>query len=146
MILDYSEYNIESGISGVVNFTGEQTNTHLFQHKAICPFCNIEIKNNIHFKRKQGPAWLFGGSFVESERVVQCPKCGWWEYSYRNSSDSIDEGVRANEIKYVTAILRTYNDDSMDIPIIELRKYLDKKPDLLYKINPHKLEGFLSFL
>lgn len=140
MVLDYSEYIIESGLTGVVNYRRQENNTHLFKHRSVCPFCRIEIKNSIYFKTKHGPEWLFSGSFFESERVLQCPNCGWWEYSYENSSDSIDEGVRANEIKYASAILRAYNDNSMDIPITELRKYLEKKPDLLYSINPHKLE------
>lgn len=140
MILDYSECIIERGITGIVNFQREETNTHLFQHRSICPFCNIEIKNKIHQKSKRWPEWLFDGSFEENEKVVQCPNCGWWEYEYQNSSDSVDDGVVANEIKYASAILRAYDDNSMDIPITELRKYLDKKPDLLYSINPHKLE------
>lgn len=140
MILDYSEYTFERGIEGVVNFCREDSNIQLFNHRSICPFCKIEIKDNIHSAVKHWPEWLFNGSFVEHEDVFQCPKCGWWEYRYINSSDSVDDGVCATEIKYASAILKTYDNNSMDIPIAELRKYLEKKPDLLYSINPHKLE------
>lgn len=44
MILDYSEYVLESASSGLVNFVDQENNAALFKHNSICPFCKIKIK------------------------------------------------------------------------------------------------------
>lgn len=73
------------------------------------------------------------------KKVVQCPICGWWEYKYTNQSDAIIDGIRANDIIRHTAVLETYNDSDADIPIALLRSYIEKNPDKIYGIDPHKM-------
>lgn len=140
MILDYSNYVISSAESGIVNFCMSENNLPLFSHRSFCPFCKKEIDNEVHRKATVTyPEWLYG-EFRQSEVVIQCPLCGWWEYQYKNSSDAVLDGIRASSIKYASATLMQFDDSSQDVPVEELRKYLLKRPDILYKIDPHKME------
>ena len=82
MILDYSEYVTERGSNGIVNFVRADNGTELFKHNSVCPFCQKRITSKVYSKSSRDyPEWLFG-SFDQSEQVVQCPICGWWEYKY----------------------------------------------------------------
>ena len=93
MILDYSEYVTERRSNGIVNFVRVDNGTALFNHDSVCPFCQKRITSTVYGKTKRSyPEWLFG-SFDESEWVVQCPTCGWWEYKYSNQSDAIIDGI-----------------------------------------------------
>lgn len=143
MILDYREYVLESASSGLVNFVEQENNAALFKHNSMCPFCKIKIDNKVYFKTKKSyPEWLFG-SFAESETVIQCPKCGWWEYEYKNSSDAILDGIRASDVKYASAIIKKFDDDSVEIPINILRSYIEKNPETIYSIDAHKMEDLV---
>lgn len=143
MILDYSQYITETGTRGIVNFRDASSNMSIFQHNSICPFCHKEIKTTIYQNYKvETPEWL-GGSFEQWEHVIQCLDCGWWEYQYSNQSDAIDNGIRASDIKYCSAILRRYNDNAIDVPINVLREYINKNPSKIYKINEHKMEDLV---
>ena len=143
MILDYSNYKTLSAQQGIVNFEIAEHNIQLFKHDAICPFCQERIDSKIYYKSKtEYPEWLYG-SFNQNETVVQCPKCGWWEYKYINSSDAIIDGIRASNVEYTTAILKEYADNDIDVPLNALREYILKKPDIIYKIDPHKMEDLV---
>lgn len=140
MILDYSEYIITKASKGIVNFITADANENLFNHDSKCPFCKTEISNQIYYKcRKDYPEWLWG-SFDESEEVIQCPVCGWWEYKYLSQSDAIIDGIRATDIEYASSIIKKYEDDSIDVPISALRNYIEKKPEIIYNIDAHKME------
>lgn len=139
MIFDYSKYISSVGHKGIVNYKSVDSNTEFFTHEPVCPFCKKPI-TNIVFEQKDTSHndWLYG-SFVQSEKVVQCPICGWWEYKYTNQSDAIIDGIRANDIIRHTAVLETYNDSDADVPISLLRSYIEKNPDKIYGIDPHKM-------
>lgn len=140
MILDYSDYITERGSKGIVNFVQVDNGTALFKHDSVCPFCKKIITSKVYSKSSRDyPDWLFG-SFDQSEQVVQCPSCGWWEYKYTNQSDAVVDGISATDIEYSSAVLKKYNDDSIEVPVNVLRNYLQKNPDVIYKINPHKME------
>lgn len=140
MILDYSNYVISSAESGIVNFYTSENNLPLFSHTPCCPFCKKKIENEVYHKVDvTHPEWLFG-EFRQTEVVIQCPHCGWWEYQYKNSSDAVVDGIRASSIKYASATLKQFEDSSQDVPVDELRKYLLKKPEIMYNIDPHKME------
>jgi restriction system protein len=143
LILDYSQYITETGTSGIVNFRDASTNISIFQHDSICPFCHKKIETPIYQKYKaETPEWLCG-SFEQWEHVIQCSDCGWWEYQYSNQSDAIDDGIRASDREYSSAILRSYNDNAIDVPINALREYINKNPDKIYKINEHRMEDLV---
>lgn len=140
MILDYSNYIPRVAHTGIVNYAAVDSNTDLFQNVAICPFCHQVATNVVHSKSKREyPEWLFG-SFDQFENVVQCPNCGWWEYSYRNASDAIQDGIRASDLKIVTAVLKKYDIGSKKVPIDILRKYIEENPDKIYGIHTSKME------
>ena len=86
--------------------------------------------------------WLFG-SFNQSEYVIQCQSCGWWEYKYSNRSDAIIDGICASDVEYSSAILKSYNEDSIDVPVKALREYISQNPEVIYKINAHKMEDLV---
>lgn len=143
MILDYREYSILKGSEGIVHGEQYDKNTELFKHEPICPFCRVKIDSQVHQKYIETyPDWLYG-SFSESETVIQCPTCGWWEYKYENSSDGMLDGIRASDIEYASAIIREYNNSSIDIPIEVLRQYLARKPEILYELDAHKMEDLV---
>lgn len=144
MILDYSTLSpVEKGASGIVNFLSIDTNAPLFKHDSTCPFCKKKIDSVAYQKRKHDtPEWLFG-TFDQSEAVVQCPECGWWEYKYFQQSDAVIDGIRATEIEYCSAVLRSFNDNSIQIPIDSLREQILKNPEKIYKIDAHKMEDLV---
>jgi hypothetical protein len=140
LILDYSEYLKYKAIKGIVNFSDVDDNIDLFNHKSICPFCKKQINTEIYSKsKKEYPEWLFG-SFYEYEKVIQCYKCGWWEYEYKNQSDAILDGIRASDLEYCTSIMRRYKDNSIDVPVNVLKRYINENNDKIYKIHPNKME------
>ena len=143
MILDYSQYVSEKGSKGIVNDKVINNNISIFKHDSTCPFCKEKIDNVIYHKHKiETPEWLYG-SFEQWETVIQCPKCGWWEHKYLNASDAIIDGIRASDVEYDSAILKSYDDNSIEVPILSLREYITKKPDILYKIDAHKMEDLV---
>ena len=143
MILDYNEYVTESGHKVVVNYVSIESRLPLFSHKSICPFCHTDIKAVIYQKSQRDyPEWLFG-SFDQLEEVIQCPVCGWWEYKYQNNSDAVIDGIRASDIEYSSAILKRYDNSSCEVPIDALRQQLLKTPDIIYSIDPHKMEDLV---
>lgn len=143
MILDYSSYITETGTKGLVNYVTADTNVSIFKHDATCPFCHKIITNKVVEKRKtETPDWL-DGRFDQFEMVIQCPECGWWEYKYSNQSDAILSGIRASEVRYSSAILKSYDTQSLEVPIAALKEHLSKHPDTIYKIDAHKMEDLV---
>lgn len=139
MIFDYSDYISSKGEMGIVNYETVEKGKAFFSHKPICPFCKKTIINTVFSKSDNTKNdWLFG-SFYQSETVVQCPVCGWWEHKYTNSSDAIVDGIRANDIEINTAILKKYNDNDSKVPIDLLRTYIATHPDKIYGIDAHKM-------
>jgi hypothetical protein len=142
MILDYSQFIEHKGEEGIVNFNFvNNTMDKLQKIKGYCPFCKSIITNKIYNKTNSNIYWC---SATEYEEVVQCPQCGWWEHSYTFSSDDVEQGLRANSIELTQAILRTYCDDSKDIPIEVLNKYITQNPEKIYNINDNKMEELVS--
>lgn len=140
MILEYNDYVLEKGSEGVVNYKVVDKNTNLFLHNSICPFCSKRIDNVVYSKQKyETPDWLWG-TFNQSERVIQCPICGWWEYCYSNQSDAIIDGIRARDIEYASAVLKKYENSDSNVPMKVLREYILRKPDIIYSIDAHKME------
>lgn len=140
MIFDYSNYTTRVGHKGIVNYTCVDSNEELFSHEPVCPFCKQPI-TNVTYKQTDAsyPDWLFG-SFYQSEQVIQCPICGWWEYKYVNQSDAVIDGIRASDLTIHTSILKKYYEDSdPTVPISILRSYIEKNPTKIYGIDPHKM-------
>lgn len=143
LILDYSQFITERGTKGIVNFASADSNVSVFRHDSVCPFCKKKIENIVYKKHNHDDSeWLFG-SFNQSEYVIQCQSCGWWEYKYSNRSDAIIDGIRASDVEYSSAILKSYDEDSIDVPVKALREYISRNPEVIYKINAHKMEDLV---
>lgn len=143
LILDYSQFITERGTRGIVNFASADSNASVFRHDSVCPFCKKKIENIVYKKHNHNDSeWLFG-SFNQSEYVIQCQSCGWWEYKYSNRSDAIIDGICASDVEYSSAILKSYNEDSIDVPVKALREYISQNPEVIYKINAHKMEDLV---
>lgn len=139
MIFDYSQYVEEKASEGIVNYRVINTNKAFFVHDELCPFCKQACKEVFRKSKRDYPEWLYG-SFDEYEHVIQCPICGWWEYKYHNQSDAILDGIRASDTVYTSAVIKKYNDYSVDVPVTVLREYIQRHPNVIYNIDAHKME------
>lgn len=103
-----------------------------------CPFCRGELKKV--FMGTQTAT--MGTDLYYSGDVFECSNCGWWTYKthFSDSDDSIGEirAVYTDERYY--AITKSYNVDDKSLPIEVLSNELNRKPEVLYSINPNKLE------
>lgn len=142
MILDYSQYETEATSTGIVNFISVGNEKPFFIHDKTCPFCSIPTKIVYEKQKKDYPEWL-AGSFDQCEYVYQCPNCGWWEYKYKNQSDAILDGIRASDIRYSSAIIKRFSENSAEVPISALRIHLQKHPEAIYEIDAHKMEDLV---
>lgn len=144
MILDYRKYITDTESKGIVNFVTSDENIELFTHDTICPFCKEKIDNQVYYNHKEDyPDWLCG-SFSQSENVIQCQICGWWEYRYWNQSDAIVDGIRAKDIRYSSVIIKKYDDDSIEVPVSVLRTYIEKKQRLYIILIHIKWKSWLD--
>lgn len=109
-----------------------------FHNDKRCPFCSSQLEN-VFLGIRSEPK---GGDLYESGKIYECKNCGWWTYKFRVSEDAdlIDE-VRSyyTDSRYY-GIMKSYNITDKELPIEVLSAELKKKPDILYDINPYKLE------
>lgn len=109
-----------------------------FYNDKVCPFCGTTLKK-IFLGIRSEPR---GGDLYERGLVLECQKCKWWTYKYRFSDDAdlVDE-VRSFYIdERYYGITKSFNIDDRMLPIEVLTEELKKTPELLYDINPYKLE------
>lgn len=75
--------------------------------------------------------------------VWECDSCGWWEYSNKFSEEKDYGGYgisTQNWDGYKYGIVKKFNIGDKEIPINTLMNELGKKKDILYNIDPYKLE------
>lgn len=144
MIFDYSQYIERSGSCGIVLFKSVDRNIDLFAEETECPFCKASDLSAIYTKTKRdAPEWLWG-SFDEYETVYRCEKCGWWQYRYDNSSDAIVDGIRASDIRIVSAVLRKFEESDMNVPTQVLSEYIARHPERIYSIHDKAMEKLVQ--
>ena len=75
----------------------------------------------------------------DSHQIFICKVCGWWKqvHSVVGGQDSSSIGFRFGEAKY-------YDVDSIEVPIEDLRKYLEKHPKDIGSTNPRKFEHLMA--
>lgn len=110
-----------------------------FQKRGYCPFCKKDI-DRVYKNTKSGNVGVEIWQFVD---IWECDTCGWWEYSYRFSEekDYGGEGISTenwDNNKY--AIVKKFDVVDKQIPINTLMNELEKKKEILYHIDPYKLE------
>lgn len=104
----------------------------------ICPFCGSPLKQV--FVGTQSAT--MGTDLFLSGDVFECPACKWWTYKthFVDSYDSINS-IHAiyTDTRYY-AISKKFNVDDKQLPLDVLTYELQKRTDLLYNIDPYKLE------
>lgn len=146
-ILDYSdfyedkyEYN-RSGNSSkmdIIKFKEPDDRRKFFSRRGYCPFCKEVIPKVYHNIRSV----TMGVELWSTIDVWECPRCEWWEHFYQFSEegDWIDKVRSKNWDTLRHGIVKKYNIDDKQIPINTLINELDKRKDILYDIDPYKLE------
>jgi restriction system protein len=140
-ILDYSEVLKVNGHQD----RGEQAqgSTELFFERSqnTCPFCKIETERVHEDAQNIYPDWLDGGLFSAREHVMQCKKCGWW----RLRCDKLTTGeIEAQSVEVSSAILKSYDLSSKEIPIDILRDYLRTHSEDVIHIHDGRMERLVQ--
>lgn len=115
-----------------------------FKNDHVCPFCKSDLE--VVFKGTKRTT--IGTDLMLDGKVIECPNCGWWKYK-THFSDSIDCIGYVQKICSDTAyygIVQKYNLDDKNLPINILIKELEKRKELLYGINPYKLEELVQYI
>lgn len=152
--LNYSEYledRYKYGLKGPsksVQRTEHKKPTDVqkfFSRRGYCPFCRKDTDVVFDDSDYSG----FGSTdFIAHITIWECRRCGWWECKEK-SSEEVDLIDKVNTINWETlrySIVKRYNVADTDPPIKELVEVLRKNKDLLYTIEPHKLETVAQYV
>lgn len=75
----------------------------------------------------------------ESHQTFLCKNCGWWK-----QSDFITGGQDSSSIDFRFGEAKYYEVSSVEVPLEELRKYLEQHPKEIANTNPHKFEQLMA--
>lgn len=109
-----------------------------FFKSTTCPFCGTILKEVFHGSQSDS----IGTDLYMSGEVLECPTCSWWTYK-THFCDSCYSNGSYNAICTDTrhyAIAKKFNIDDKAIPLNVLKHELQNHKNLLYDINPYKLE------
>lgn len=103
-----------------------------------CPFCKTPLKKVFNGCR----TCTLGTTLYLNGKVYECPNCNWWTYKshFSDSTDHLNEIHSVCTDKNYYAICQKYNITDKSLPLNLLLNELPKNMDLLYNINPYKLE------
>lgn len=140
-ILDYSETVEESSERVEENYYSPiaveiQTSFFADVHGK-CKYCQSKLQTPINDVRNTG------GGFDEIDQIHACYNCGWW-YARHSEGVYLGEGDTLIRNRLNFAVLRKYEERSLDVPLASLRNALQKRSDILYKIHPTKLEQLVG--
>lgn len=109
-----------------------------FYNDSICPFCSTQLEKVFlgmqSFPREK--------DYFHEGYVLKCPKCNWWTYK-THFSESFDDYSQVYDIctdERYYAIMKSYDISDKKVPIEVLSTELKKKTELLYHIDPDRLE------
>ncbi len=147
IILDYSdfyednyEYSKKGSYGKVREYVYKNPNdiNKFFKKRGYCPFCKKYIPSVF----KNAKYDTIGIEICQLIEVWECDNCGWWEYLHRFSEeqDYLDSVSTLNWDTLKYGIVKKFNIEDKQIPINTLMNELGKKQDILYDIDPYKLE------
>ncbi|WNF58516.1 restriction endonuclease [Pseudomonas sp. SG20052] len=141
-ILDYSETTPQSGHQDRGKAPNENEDLFFDREKdGICPFCKIHTQVVHTDHQLTYPDWLDGGEFDIQENVKQCSNCGWW----RIRCDKVTTvGIDARSFAMESAILKSYELSSKQVPIEVLRKHLAGSFDDVIHIHDRNMEKLVQ--
>lgn len=148
LILDYSsyyedifEYDRKSNPVNNVDllpYKYPDDKAKFFSKRGFCPFCKV----NIPIVYENIRSTTIGVDLVSSVKVWECHECGWWECFDRFSEeeDWIYKVASKHWDTLRHGIVKEFGVSDKNIPISTLITELKNKKDILYSINPYKLE------
>lgn len=141
-ILDYSETISQRGHQDRGRAPDENEDLFFDREKdGICPFCKIHTQVVHRDHQLTYPDWLDGGEFDIQENVKQCNNCGWW----RIRCDKVTTvGIDARSFAMESAILKSYDLSSKQVPIEALRKHLAGSFDDVIHIHDRNMEKLVQ--
>lgn len=153
IILDYSDYYEDKyeysreGQEGNIEekmYNNPNDINNFFKKRGYCPFCGKEIPK-VYNHTKHDTIGIELWAFYD---VWECDNCGWWEYLYRFSEErDYDTRVSTNNWDiFRHGIIKKFNVSDKQIPINTLMNELLKKQDILYDIDPYKLEDIAQIV
>ncbi|CEO35524.1 Restriction endonuclease [[Clostridium] sordellii] len=145
MILDYMEYNKQVGNKGLNCREGENSNL-FYSKRGWCNFCKSEVPK-IRSNSIIDTDRLDDVVFFESEYIWQCDNCGWWEHSFESymESDGTSYQIYKDwEVEVNSALLRSFEVGSKEVPIEILRRYICDNKDKVYNIHHKKMEELVG--
>ncbi len=141
MILDYTNYLTETGAYGMNTPT---FNRDLFFHAwNKCKYCHSELES-IHSKGLVDTKTLEGVNWHKSEGVIKCKKCGWWQHKFHSYMGGEFWGFKDWQLDINSAILRSFEVSSNEIPILSLRTYLTQQNEKIFEIHHRKMEELVA--
>ncbi|WP_432405709.1 restriction endonuclease [Wukongibacter sp. M2B1] len=146
-IIDYSDYYEDKYEYDRKGKTGEVETIELkqpnninrfFSKRGYCPFCKTKIPN-VH---SDIDVFTLGVEMRSYLDIWECPHCRWWESLTRFSEeeDHFDRVMTKNWDTLCHGIVKKYNVDDKNIPLHVLMNELERKKEILYSIDPYKLE------
>lgn len=151
LIFDYSsviteshEYSLKGEIKNIIrtNHSLPKNYNIFFNKTGVCPSCKKEAK--IIFEDSK--SFILGKDYFSTLTIWECEFCGWWESRERSDEeyDLIDE-VNAYRSEFLThSIIKSFKVDDKNLPVQALVLELEKRKDLLYDINPYKMEELVQ--
>ncbi len=143
MILDYSEFitNEETLSNDGGKCISSIVNSDLFySERGRCPHCNLISKNV--FQSQYDKTYQYGEGPSGSIHIWECARCGWWEIKENNNFQFPDAAQGTETV--IHSILKSFEEDSADVPISSLRNEIRSNGDLLNKINPYRMEKLVQ--
>lgn len=152
MLLDYSQYVENNGtISDKLptllhpwpSNAHFSSNSNLFYDKrGVCPFCKKSISKIYTNSSSDNPFPDAMDIWTRDESVWLCDQCNWWEHEFISHLKA--EDIKSDEIKIHSAILKKFDIDSKEAPIMTLREYLRINPNKIYDIHHKKMEELVA--
>ena len=109
-----------------------------FFKSTTCPFCGTILKEVFHGSQSDS----IGTDLYMSGEVLECPTCSWRTYKTHFCDSCYSNGsyhAICTDTRHY-AIAKKFNIDDKTIPLNVLKHELQNHKNLLYDINPYKLE------
>ena len=109
-----------------------------------CPYCSWPLGSI------EGDVKLLGDSqrdgiltSIKADRII-CGGCGWWFVQKSKTVDwIISQNIEYFETVY-EGVLKRFDLDSIQLPLVTLKDHLEKSRDDIHLINPHVFERLVA--
>lgn len=135
-ILDYSQFVQRESVTKDKDYVWNQE--YFYAQCGFCPFCQKATRNPLRDIWRAGAS----GDYVGGSIAIWRCACGWWEVL--ESDGSVFFGDDRFEHTLSSAVLKKFGRSSLGEPLHALRSEVLARTDLLYSIEPKKMEQFVA--